>query len=104
MTSDQKKLFGIKKLNIKRSIIPAVTHVDYSARVQTVNIKTNPRFYNLISKFKESTGCKCLINTSFNVAGDPIVHDLIDCYTNMQRLGVEYLITESGLFKLKASE
>ena len=69
MTSDQEKLFGIDKLNIKRSKLPAITHVDYSARVQTVHQKTNPKYYNLIKKFKEITGCSVLVNTSFNIRG-----------------------------------
>ena len=74
MTDDQKKLFGIKKLNIKRSEIPAVTHVDYSARIQTVHEKTNPKYFKLIKKFKEKTGCPVIVNTSFNVRGEPIVN------------------------------
>lgn len=69
----EKNLFGIDKLNVPRSSIPAVTHVDYSARIQTVHAETNPRFYALIEKFKEKTGCPILVNTSFNVRGEPIV-------------------------------
>ena len=80
MTEEQKKLFGIDKLNIKRSEIPAVTHVDYSARVQTVSEKTNSRYFKLISKFKEKTGYPILINTSFNVRGEPIVNTPIDAF------------------------
>ena len=67
MTEAQKALFGIEKLNIPRSDIPAVTHVDYSARIQTVHANTNPRYHALISRFKELTGCPVLNNTSFNV-------------------------------------
>ncbi len=74
MSKEEKKLFGIDKLNIKRSNIPAVTHVDYSARIQTVSKKKNSKYYNLISKFKEKTGCPVLINTSFNIRGEPIVN------------------------------
>ena len=74
MTEDQKKLFGIEKLNIKKSEIPAVTHVDYSARIQTVHEKTNPKYFKLIKKFKEKTGCPVIVNTSFNVRGEPIVN------------------------------
>jgi len=74
MTDDQKKLFGIEKLNIKKSEIPAVTHVDYSARIQTVNEKTNPKYFRLIKMFKEKTGCPVIVNTSFNVRGEPIVN------------------------------
>ena len=83
MNEKQKKLFGIEKLNIKRSQIPAVTHVDYSARVQTVSEDTNKRYYDLISRFKEITGCPVIVNTSFNVRGEPIVNspkDAFDCF------------------------
>ena len=83
MTDKEKKLFGIEKLNIKRSEIPAVTHVDYSARIQTVSAKTNKKYYDLISKFKEKTSCPVLINTSFNVRGEPIVNspkDAFNCF------------------------
>jgi carbamoyltransferase len=73
MTKEEKSLFGIDKLNVKRSSIPAVTHVDYSARIQTVHKKTNPKYHALITKFKEITGCPVLVNTSFNVRGEPIV-------------------------------
>ncbi len=80
MTEEQKKLFGIEKLNIKRSQIPAVTHVDYSARIQSVHNETNPKYYNLIKKFKEITGCPVVVNTSFNVRGEPIVNTPIDAF------------------------
>jgi carbamoyltransferase len=83
MTEDQKKLFGIDKLNIKRSEIPAVTHVDYSARIQTVYKKTNEKYYKLIKKFKEKTNCPVIVNTSFNVRGEPIVNtpsDAFNCF------------------------
>ena len=91
MTDEEKKLFGIDKLNIKRSDIPAVTHVDYSARIQTVHIETNPKYYSLIKKFKEKTNCSVLINTSFNVRGEPIVNtptDAFNCFmgTEMDKL------------------
>jgi carbamoyltransferase len=72
MTDTECSLFGIDKLNITRSDIPAVTHVDYSARIQTVHNDTNPRYYSLLSHFKELTGCPVLVNTSFNVRGEPI--------------------------------
>ena len=78
MSKEQENLFGIDKLNIKRSSIPAVTHVDYSARIQTVHKETNPRYHKLISKFKEKTGCPLLVNTSFNVRGEPIVCSVED--------------------------
>ena len=80
MTKEQEKLFGIEKLNIKRSEIPAVTHVDYSARIQTVHKHTNEKYYKLISKFKEKTGCPVIVNTSFNVRGEPIVNTPIDAF------------------------
>ncbi len=83
MDEDQKKLFGIDKLNISRSKIPAVTHVDYSARIQTVHKDTNPKYYKLIKKFKKLTGCPILVNTSFNIRGEPIVltpEDAFKCF------------------------
>jgi carbamoyltransferase len=83
MTDEQKELFGIDKLNVPRSSIPAVTHVDYSARVQTVHPETNPRFHRLLSKFRDRTGCPVLVNTSFNVRGEPIVctpEDAFRCF------------------------
>jgi carbamoyltransferase len=73
MTEEQQRLFGIDKLNVPRSSIPAVTHVDYSARIQTVHENTNPRYYGLHKRFKALTGCSVLVNTSFNVRGEPIV-------------------------------
>jgi carbamoyltransferase len=73
MTSEQQELFGIDKLNVPRSVIPAVTHVDYSARIQTVHAETNPRYARLLKAFKQRTGCPVLVNTSFNVRGEPIV-------------------------------
>ncbi len=95
MTDEQEKLFGIKKLNIKRSEIPSVTHVDYSARVQTVHHETNPRFYNLIDIFEQNTGCPILINTSFNVRGEPIVGSPEDAYRCFMRTEMDYLVIEN---------
>jgi len=80
MTTDEQQLFGIDKLNVPRSDIPAVTHVDYSARVQTVDARTNPRFHALISGFRDRTGCPVLVNTSFNVRGEPIVNTPADAF------------------------
>jgi carbamoyltransferase len=83
MTAAEQALFGIEKLNVPRSEIPAVTHVDYSARLQTVHVDTNPRFHSLLSAFKRRTGCPVLVNTSFNVRGEPIVctpNDAFRCF------------------------
>ena len=92
MTNEQKKLFGIEKLNIKRSEIPAVTHVDYSARIQTVNKNTNKRYHDLISKFKEKTGCPVVVNTSFNVRGEPIVNTPTDAFNCFMGTELDYLV------------
>ncbi len=92
MTNEQEKLFGIDKLNIKRSEIPAVTHVDYSARVQTVTKETNNRYYDLISKFKEKTGCPVIVNTSFNVRGEPIVNTPTDAFNCFMGTELDYLV------------
>jgi len=92
MNDEQKNLFGIDKLNIKRSDIPAVTHVDYSARVQTVTKNTNNRYYDLISKFKEKTGCPVIVNTSFNVRGEPIVNNPIDAFNCFMGTDLDYLV------------
>ena len=92
MTEEQKKLFGIDKLNIKRSEIPAVTHVDYSARIQTVHEKTNPKYYKLIKKFKEKTNCPVVVNTSFNVRGEPIVNTPIDAFNCFMATELDYLV------------
>tara|TARA_Y100000996_G_scaffold363920_1_gene307886 strand:+ start:15 stop:371 length:357 start_codon:yes stop_codon:yes gene_type:complete len=91
MSENDEKLFGIDKLNVKRSSVPAITHVDYSARIQTVHENSNPKYYKLISKFKQITGCPILVNTSFNVRGEPIVNtpeDAFNCFmgTNLDRL------------------
>ena len=91
MTADEERLFGIDKLNVMRSDIPAVTHVDYSARVQTVHAETNPRYHALLTAFNRRTGCPVLVNTSFNVRGEPIVctpEDAFRCFmgTEMETL------------------
>ena len=95
MKENEKKLFGIDKLNIKRSSIPAVTHVDYSARIQTVHKETNPRYYNLIKKFKEITNCPILINTSFNVRGEPIVCSIEDAFRCFMGTNLDILVCEN---------
>ena len=92
MTDEQKKLFGIDRLNIKRSEIPAVTHVDYSARVQTVTKNINNRYYDLILKFKEKTGCPVIVNTSFNVRGEPIVNTPTDAFNCFMGTELDFLI------------
>ncbi len=92
MTDEQKNFFGIDKLNVKRSEIPAVTHVDYSARIQTVNQNTNKPYYDLISKFKEKTGCPIIVNTSFNVRGEPIVCTPADAFNCFMGTDLDYLV------------
>ena len=92
MTEDQKNLFGIDKLNIKRSEIPAVTHVDYSARIQTVNKRTNEKYFRLIEKFKKKTNCPVLVNTSFNVRGEPIVNTPLDAFNCFMGTDLDKLV------------
>ena len=95
MTTEQEQLFGIDKLNIPRSQIPAITHVDHSARVQTVHAQTNPKFHALLDKFKQRTGCSVLVNTSFNVRGEPIVCTPEDAYRCFMRTEMDYLVVEN---------
>ncbi|AXH14190.1 hypothetical protein CP985_04385 [Malaciobacter mytili LMG 24559] len=95
MTTEEKNLFGIEKLNIQRSIIPAVTHIDYSARIQTVHKETNPRYHKLISNFEEKTGCATIVNTSFNVRGEPIVCTPEDSYRCFMRTQMDILVIEN---------
>ena len=97
MTDVQNKLFGIEKLNIPRSTIPAITHVDYSARIQTVHKESNPKYYSLISRFEDKTGCPILVNTSFNVRGEPIVCTPEDAYRCFMRTEMDYLVLENFL-------
>jgi carbamoyltransferase len=92
MTEDEENLWGIEKLNVVRSDIPAITHVDYSARLQTVHKETNPRYYNLIEQFEKDTGCAVIINTSFNVRGEPIVCTPEDAYKCFLRTNIDYLV------------
>ena len=92
MTEKEQKLFGIDKLNIKRSEIPAVTHVDYSARIQTVSENTNKPYYDLIQKFKEKTGCPVIVNTSFNVRGEPIVNTPTDAFNCFMGTDLDNLV------------
>ena len=94
MTAAEEKLFGIEKLNVPRSIIPAVTHVDYSARVQTVTRQDNPLYFDLIEAFGRITNCPVLVNTSFNVRGEPIVCTPEDAYICFMRTGIDFLVME----------
>jgi carbamoyltransferase len=99
MTEDQNKLFGIEKLNIPRSEIPAVTHVDYSARVQTIHKQTNPKYHALVSKFKELTGCPVVVNTSFNVRGEPIVCTPEDAFRCLMGTEIEFLVVGNSIMR-----
>lgn len=101
MTEEQKKLFGIEKLNIVRSEIPAVTHIDHSARIQTVHRETNPRYHRLISKFEEKTGCATIVNTSFNVRGEPIVCTPEDSYRCFMRTEMDLLVIDNFVLQKK---
>ena len=100
MTEDSENLFGIEKLNIKRSSIPAITHVDYSARIQTVHKETNPKYHQLINEFKKITNCPVLVNTSFNVRGEPIVCSVEDAFNCFMGTNLDILVIEDFiLFK-----
>ena len=99
MTEEEQRLFGLAKLNVPRSRIPAVTHVDYSARVQTVHAETNPRFHALLRHFEARTGCPVLVNTSFNVRGEPIVCTPEDAYRCFMRTEMDYLVVENHLLR-----
>jgi carbamoyltransferase len=96
MTEEQANLFGIEKLNVPRSEIPAVTHVDYSARVQTVSKEINPRYYALIKRFKELTGCSVLVNTSFDVRGEPIICTPKDAFRCFMVSQLDVLVVEKA--------
>jgi len=102
MSSEEERLWGIDKLNVLRSDIPAVTHVDYSARLQTVHRDDNPRFHALLSAFEARTGCPVLVNTSFNVRGEPIVESPEDAYTCFMRTGIDVLVLGSFLLRKEA--
>ncbi len=101
MSKEEANLFGIEKLNKIRSVVPAITHVDYSARVQTVEEEDNPNYYKLIKAFKELTGCPVVINTSFNVRGEPIVCTLEDAYKCFMRTDMDYLVIENLILDKK---
>ena len=102
MTEDEEALFGIDKLNISRSSVPAITHVDYSSRIQTVHADTNPRYHGVISKFKEITGCPLVVNTSFNVRGEPIVCTPTDAFKCF--MGTELDVLAIGNYLLVKEE
>jgi carbamoyltransferase len=102
MTIDEKELWGIDKLNVARSQIPAVTHVDYSARIQTVHKETNPLYHDMIEAFYKKTGCPVIVNTSFNVRGEPIVMSPEDAYLCFMRTEMDYLVMGSFLLDKKA--
>ena len=101
MSEDEEALFGTDKLNVTRSSVPAITHVDYSARIQTVHSDTNPRYHALISKFKEKTGCSLIVNTSFNVRGEPIVCTPTDAYKCFMRTELDVLAIEKYILYKK---
>lgn len=101
LTSEQQNLFGIEKLNVPRSTLPAITHLDYSARIQTVHADTNPRYYALLKQFEALTGCPVLVNTSFNVRGEPLVCTPFDAYQCFMRTEMDYLVLENFLLSKK---
>jgi len=101
MSNNEKELFGIEKLNVKRSNIPAVTHVDYSARIQTVHKDTNPKYYKLIENFEKITNCPVLVNTSFNVRGEPIVCSIKDAYRCFMGTDLDILVCENFILYKK---
>ena len=98
-TENDKKLFGIERLNLKRSSIPAVTHVDYSARIQTVHKETNPKYYNLLKSFKKLTNCPILVNTSFNIRGEPIVCSIEDAFKCFMGTELDILVCENFILQ-----
>ena len=100
-SENDKKLFGIERLNLKRSSIPAVTHVDYSARIQTVHRETNPRYYELLKNFKKITNCPILVNTSFNIRGEPIVCSVEDAFKCFMGTELDILVCENFVLQKK---
>jgi carbamoyltransferase len=102
MTPEQEKFWGIDKLNVARSDLPAITHVDYSARIQTVSREINPNYYDLLKAFERRTGCGVLVNTSFNVRGEPIVCTPADAYRCFMRTNIDYLVLGSFLLDKQA--
>jgi carbamoyltransferase len=104
MTPEQQALFGIDKLNVTRSEIPAVTHVDYSARIQTVHANTNPLFHRLLTRFKQKTGCPILVNTSFNVRGEPIVCTPDDAFRCFMGNELDLLVVGNCVMRKSAQD
>jgi len=101
LSKEQHSYFGLEKLNLVRSEIPAITHVDYSARIQSVNVETNPRYHQLLTKFNNKYGCPIIVNTSFNVRGEPIVCTPKDAYLCFMRTEIDYLIMGNYLLDKK---
>jgi carbamoyltransferase len=99
MTAEEQELWGIEKLNVARSQIPAVTHVDYSARIQTVRREDNPLYWDIIEAFRQKTGCPVIVNTSFNVRGEPIVCSLEDSYRCFMRTEMDILVLETCVLR-----
>ena len=97
MNEKEEALFGIDKLNVSRSSVPAITHVDYSARIQTVHKDTNPRYHAVISKFKEKTGCPMVVNTSFNIRGEPIICTTTDAFNCFMGTDLDVLVVGNYL-------
>jgi carbamoyltransferase len=102
MTADEQQLWGIEKLNVPRSDIPAVTHVDYSARIQTVDREVSPRYWAILDGFRQLTGCPVLVNTSFNVRGEPIVCTPEDAYRCFMRTEMDALVLEDCILEKAA--
>ena len=101
MTNEQESYFGLQKLNIPRSEIPAITHVDYSARIQSVSKHTNKRYHDMLTIFNEKYGCPVIVNTSFNVRGEPIVCTPKDAYLCFMRTEMDYLLLNNYLLSKK---
>ncbi len=99
MTIEEEELFGIDKLNVSRSLVPAITHVDYSSRIQTVDIQTNPTYHSIITNFKKKTGCPIVINTSFNIRGEPIVCSPTDAFQCFMGTGLDILVINNYFLK-----
>ena len=104
MKEDEKNFFGLDKLNVVRSEIPAITHVDYSARIQSVNSNTNKLYHEMLTKFYDKYGCPVIVNTSFNVRGEPIVCTPEDAYLCFMRTEIDYLILGNYLLDKKAQK